>query len=683
MVLQITGRGQDAEAGWDESLDGRLSSAGLVGATVEHGLLRFHTGESASQAHRVLDLHLQPGTTEGWAPFAVDWRGRQYCRVQQTDVDAVVRVDPGADLPAQQTADFPMFMDTVLVDPRAAASLGAEECAAALAGRGIATLGFDQCFGYIMPPFAGGEDRPSNLIDVPVAPYWAAMADLRNQWEQRPVGAFAVGVAHRQSGLNLVYDVDQDPEFSLGAGTHAADLTSAFIDGRMVYNHGLAREVAGDQAADLAALIQQGIGQADPVAAPFLVDWRARCYVRESAGGADVVARYDPVTLTRDVLGSAEEFLVGLSGGSALLEVFGEAEKSRACARLRLAEIPADQSLVPPVPGRAAGEPTVDPDAFRPQLTDVYWWIAATLRGMAGEAGPGVHLHGYALDPEGELHAQQAPGAELLPVPAPWEDRAGVPPERVVVPWARLIDDGVLQTGMDDDRLTPDGDDVAQRLMHWYRLPGRVFNRGLFRFLGRGPAELAREHLDLAFPDADSARVPVLVDWLGRYLASETVDGQRRLVSYDVARGDREDLAPLEVGLRRLLLTPVPLALFDAEGFVHARAALGTGDLEPGMCVGVRRPLFLGGPEGAENWTVDTLDVHWVWNGSILQQVRALPPGTVVRSVEVAPDGKPLVVVDEETGAAAVDRRDSSGGSGPAGGARGGSRGIFTRLFKG
>ena len=676
MPLEITDRAHDAQPYRDDALDGRISAAGLAGATLERGLLRFHTAETGPEAARMVGLHFPPGRTAQWVPFAVDWRGRQYCRVQEQGVDTVVRVDPAVFAP-EQVIDFDVFMGTVLTDPSAARVLGAEECAAALAGRGLDALEPDRCFGYVLPPYAGGADRPDNLLDVPVGAYWAAMADLKNQWDHRPRGAHALDVAHRHGGLTFVFDVDQDPEFSPGAGTRAERLVVTSATGPVVYNHGLARE-PGDQADAAADAVREAFGGPE-AAQVLLIDWHARCYLREPdhdghGAGNERVVRYDLADLTRTDLADADEFARRLEAADAsLLEVFGEADKSRQCARLRIAEIPAGASLVPAAPPSVAGPEAADPDRFRIMQTDVFWWMATSLPRVAGQLEPGVRLQGYLISPEGRMGLQQAAHTAPTAAPAPWEDTALIPPVPTAPRFVPLAETGVVQTGLDEDQQAP-GDEHLARQLTWYGLPGRVYNAGLFRFLGADASARAVEHLREAFGAQAAGAVPVIVDWLGRYTVHEVVEGAARLVSYDVTRNEREELAAFDEGLQQILLTPVARDLFDEDGFTAAREQLGLQALEDGMCVGVKVPAFLGGPDSVDNLEPDRLDVHWLWHGRVLAQVRTRPPGTPIESIGMDDDGHPVVrFADGAPAQPAVDEppREER------------PRGIFGRLFKG
>lgn len=682
MALTITDRVAHAQAYRDEALDGRIGAAGLAGATLEHGLLRFHTLESGSEAARLLDLHFTPGRTEDWVPFAVDWRGRQYCRVREQGVDAVLRVDPGL-LAPEQIVDFGPFLDGVLTHPAAAEVLGADQWAELRRARGIAELAFEDCLGFLLPPFAGGQFEPANVLDVPVRPYWAATADLKNQWEHRPRGAFAVDVASRDGGLSLVFDVDQDPQHSPGAGTRAERWAATTAHGPAVYNHGLARELTDEQAEAGAGSVRAAFGTPD-VGLPFLLDWRARYYVREQADGQDAVVRYCPATLTRTPVADGADFSARMAAGDpALLELFDEDAKSLQCARLRLTEVPAGDALVPPVPPAVAGSEADDPAGFRLMAVEAYWWLAGSLGRVAREQEDDARLQGYMISPEGRLLLELAPGGARTAPPAPWEDTAGVPPTPFAPRFTALAETGVAQTGRDEDTEAPGDGDLA-RLLAWHALPGRVYNHGLFRFLGADASARAAEHLRVAFGANTADTVPVLVDWLGRYAVHEVVAGLPRLVSYDVTRDEREDLAGFQDGLQRILLTPVPRDLFDEAGYQEAREALGLRRLEEGRCVGVKVPPFLGGSETVQNLEHDSLEVHWQWHGRVLDQARALPAGARIHGVEADAEGRPVLR------AAGLD----GGALDPAGPGPGGrpadqeaepaeSRGFFSRMFKG
>ncbi|WP_180537307.1 hypothetical protein [Micrococcus luteus] len=680
MSLTVTAREPVAVPHRDEDLDGRIGAAGLAGATVAHGLLRFHTGDSGADAERLVAAHLGERTAQGMVPFAVDWRARQYCRYRTPEVDTVVRVDP-ADFRAGSVLDFTPFMDTVLTDPDAAAVLGIEAFEAARRAHGVTDLPFAESFGCYTPAFLGGDPAaPENVLTLPTVNYTLAMADVKQQWDSRPAGARLASLEPRDGRMRVIFDLDQDPAASPGAGTRADAVVVTSAEGPEVYNHGLARRLEGDAAATALENLTGAFGP-DAAGTPVLVDWRGRLYVRTQADGADAIVRYDPATLTAETVAEGEDFLERVTTDPAMLDLLEEHAKSRECARLRLPLIPEGYSLVPPAPPAVTGQDPVDPDAFRGMATDVYWWLVPQLVRAAREFDPDRRLQGYLFAPGGTFRLQPAPagapGQASVP-PRPWEDTADAPIDAEAPHHVALAETGVEVTSLDSAGGVPQGSPEVAEAFEWYGLAGRVHNHGLFRFLDADGAARASRHLAVAFGEATGDAVPVIVDWLGRYVTVEEDDGPA-LVSYDVARGERERLSGFDSGLEQLLTTGVALDLFDDADRRRTFEALGVDRLRPGTCMGVKVPPFLGGAEEPENREVDSLETHWMWHGTLYAQLRDMPEGTRIVGVDTDERGLPVARFAEEEGAAPAESRATS----PAAEHPAEQRGLFRRMFKG
>ncbi|MDO4239243.1 hypothetical protein [Micrococcus sp.] len=697
MSLAVTAREPDADSHRDEDLDGRIGAAGLAGATVAHGLLRFHTAESGAEAQRLVALHIGENPAQGMVPIAVDWRARQYCRLRTPEVDTVVRVDP-AEFRAGSVLDFTPFMDTVLTDPAAAGVLGQPEFERARRVHGVTELPFAESFGCYTPAFLGGDmEDPANLLTLPTMNYTVAMADVKQQWEARPAGARLASLEPRDGRMRVIFDVDQDPAASPGAGTRTDIIAVTSTEGPEVYNHGLARRLAGDAAATAAENLAGAFGP-EAEGTPLLVDWRGRIYVRGTRDGADAVVRYDPATLTAETVGAGEGFLERITTDPALHDLLGEHEKSRQCARLRLPLIPEGYALVPPAPPALTGQDAVDPDDLRAMATDVYWWLVPQLLRAAQELGPERRPQGYLFAPGGVFRLQPAPAGapgDVAAPPRPWEDTADAPLEPEAPHHVALAETGVHVTALDPHGEAPQGSPEVTEAIEWYGLAGRVHNHGLFRFLDADGAAHARRHLATAFGEAARDAVPVIVDWRGRYVTCEEDDGPA-FVSYDVATGDRERLSGFDSGLEQLLTTGVALDLFDDADRRRTFDALGVSELEPGTCVGVKVPPFLGGAQDPENREVDSLETHWMWNGDIYAQLRGMPDGTRVAGVGMDEHGAPVVrFVDAPAEpmpaqpAPAADRtapegaRSEAAEEPPAPEDPAEKRGLFRRMFKG
>lgn len=179
--------------------DGRLSDvqgyaelAGeYAGVTFGRGLYRIHDAQSGPRALAFV-LEAFPEFAKRVVPFGYDWLGRQlavdYGRLQG-DQPEVLLLEPGTGEALQIPATFAAFHDEVLIEQTdAALASGFYEAWTAEPGASL-PLGRDECVGYRVPLFLGGDDELENLEVSDVEVYWSICGQLRSGTQQLPPGA--------------------------------------------------------------------------------------------------------------------------------------------------------------------------------------------------------------------------------------------------------------------------------------------------------------------------------------------------------------------------------------------------------------------------------------------------------------------------------------------------------------
>lgn len=149
------------------------------GCTFERGLYRIHDQVSSILASRwVNDAY--PEFKGRLACFAFDWLGRQFAldpsRGKQPDFE-VIMLEPGTGEALEVPVAFSQFHDRGL-DDYFDACLAPDFFADWMATR-KQDLEFNECAGYKVPLFLGGEDAVPNLEVSDIEVYWSLMGDLR------------------------------------------------------------------------------------------------------------------------------------------------------------------------------------------------------------------------------------------------------------------------------------------------------------------------------------------------------------------------------------------------------------------------------------------------------------------------------------------------------------------------
>lgn len=162
--------------------------ARFSGTTFGDGLYRIHTPESAAASNDFC-ARLIRGFAGRMYCFGFDWLGRNLA-VDLWGGDGeglVVLVEPGAGELLESEVELTPFHDEVLVaDPTGLAAGFFDEWRSA--NPGFDRLAFDQCVGYKVPLFLGGDDEVHNLEVVPYDVYWELCVQLRTGTRHMPAG---------------------------------------------------------------------------------------------------------------------------------------------------------------------------------------------------------------------------------------------------------------------------------------------------------------------------------------------------------------------------------------------------------------------------------------------------------------------------------------------------------------
>lgn len=184
MGLTLTATDADTRPYEANLLDAALSQRGVAGATFDNGLIRFHNVTSAGLAQQNLFDFFGERAGE-LTPFAFDWRGRHFCRVQIEGHDMAMRVDSAFN-EASPLAEYAQTVAFLLDDEGAAEFLEETSMKEAFSALDIFGLRFTDCVGLKVPAFLGGEESVDNLEVSDMDVYWTFNAQVYNQVKDMP-----------------------------------------------------------------------------------------------------------------------------------------------------------------------------------------------------------------------------------------------------------------------------------------------------------------------------------------------------------------------------------------------------------------------------------------------------------------------------------------------------------------
>lgn len=173
----------------DERLGGLFAECG--GLSINKGLYRVHSYSSGVLWSDLVRQYF-PDLKKTILPFGYDWIGRQYCIIHGVD-NVLVMFDPSTVEYFEMAGDIADFHNIDLVDDRDA-TVSENSFHSTMSRLRINELDINQCVGYKVPLFLGGNDDPGNYEVVDMEVYWDIQVQIYNQIKDLPPGTKISGI---------------------------------------------------------------------------------------------------------------------------------------------------------------------------------------------------------------------------------------------------------------------------------------------------------------------------------------------------------------------------------------------------------------------------------------------------------------------------------------------------------
>jgi len=155
------------------------------GASINNGLYRVHTYSSGIAWSEALQQYFS-GIGKTILSFGYDWIGRQYAIVHGID-NILLMFDPATFESFQIAGSVVDFHNRDLTEDRDA-TVSENSFKTVLVNLKISELTFQQCIGYKVPLFLGGQDNYDNYEVVDMEVYWDIQYQMYEQVKNLPPG---------------------------------------------------------------------------------------------------------------------------------------------------------------------------------------------------------------------------------------------------------------------------------------------------------------------------------------------------------------------------------------------------------------------------------------------------------------------------------------------------------------
>jgi hypothetical protein len=161
---------------------------------------------------------------------------------------------------------------------------------------------------------------------------------------------------------------------------------------------------------------------------------------------------------------------------------------------------------------------------------------------------------------------------------------------------------------------------------------GRSFENGLYRTHTASSSLSWNVLVTTFFPQYGSDLILFGFDWMGRQFG---IDLTRTvtIVMFDPSTAESFRVESGIAAFHNIDLLREEDDLLSKSNCLEIKEKLGIDELGFAECIGYKRPLFIGGEDSIDNYQKQNLEVYWEFNCQIYLQIKGLPPGTKINSI--------------------------------------------------
>ena len=161
----------------------------IQGRSFDNGLVRFHCRASLERWTGIIRDRIRPSTSD-ILPLFFDWEGRQFFHHEEGA--RTYFFDPATKEIDWLTKSASELLGRICSD-EGRDVLGAEVFEAARQHLGGPVLGYDECIGFVLPLFLGGDEAPSNREISNLEVFWEVSRQISEQISDVPDGTRVAG----------------------------------------------------------------------------------------------------------------------------------------------------------------------------------------------------------------------------------------------------------------------------------------------------------------------------------------------------------------------------------------------------------------------------------------------------------------------------------------------------------
>jgi hypothetical protein len=167
---------------------------------------------------------------------------------------------------------------------------------------------------------------------------------------------------------------------------------------------------------------------------------------------------------------------------------------------------------------------------------------------------------------------------------------------------------------------------------------GCSFNEGLYRIHTPKSSVYWGLTVNKYFSQYKGKIIPFGFDWMGRQFGVEK-NSENRILMFDCSTAESFRIEESLIQFHNSSLVKEREEILSEQLFTKAIKLFTATKIQYNECIGYKTPLFLGGKDSLENYEIADMEVYWEFQCQIYLQIKDLPPGTKISSINFLKKG--------------------------------------------